>query len=90
MYDIIITILAIIGVFGLVALYYALKRITQYETFIITIQQVIEFATEHMKKVDADGHYESDDETGFFFEELKKIQLMLDDLFDEKMEDTNG
>ena len=86
MYDIIITILAIIGVFGLVALYYALKRITQYETFIITIQQVIEFATEHMKKVDADGHYESDDETGFFFEQLKELQVLFNEIFETEKE----
>ena len=40
-----------------------------------------------MKLVDAKGHYESDDETGFFFKQLKQIQLTLDDIFEEEMED---
>ncbi len=39
-------------------------------------------STKRMKQVDSTGHYESDDETGFFFEQLKQIQLMLDDLFE--------
>ena len=35
-----------------------------------------------MKQVDASGHYESDDETGFFFEQMKQIQNILNDLFE--------
>ena len=35
-----------------------------------------------MKRVDADGHYESDDETGFFFQQLKDIQLLLNNIFE--------
>ena len=62
--------------------YYSLRRITQYEELILEIQQVIKFSTDKMKLVDSKGHYESDDETGFFFEQLKQIQLMLDDLFE--------
>tara|TARA_Y100000310_G_scaffold45389_1_gene42300 strand:+ start:2152 stop:2439 length:288 start_codon:yes stop_codon:yes gene_type:complete len=62
----------------------ALKRINTYEEFIIQFQQVIEYATEQMKKVDADGHYESDDETAFFFKQLKDIQLLLNNIFEEK------
>ena len=66
----------------LVLLRYSLRRITQYEEFILQIQQVIKFSTEKMKLVDAKGHYESDDETGFFFEQLKQIQLSLDAIFE--------
>ena len=40
-----------------------------------------------MKLVDSKGHYESDDETGFFFEQLKQIQLSLDGIFEEGTED---
>ena len=50
-----------------VLLRYSLRRITQYEEFILEIQQVIKFSTEKMKLVDVKGHYESDDETVFFF-----------------------
>ena len=69
-------------------LFYSLRRINQYEELILQIQQVITFSTEKMKQVDANGHYESDDETGFFFEQLKQLQLSLDDIFEtEEIED---
>jgi hypothetical protein len=72
----------IVGLSSSVLLYYSLKRITQYEQLILQIQQVITFSTEKMKQVDARGHYESDDETSFFFEQLKQIQLSLDGIFE--------
>ena len=40
------------------------------------------FSTEKMKLVDSKGHYESDDETGFFFQQLKDLQKLLDDIFE--------
>ena len=73
----------LISIFSSIALFYAMRRINQYENFILKLQQVITFATEKMKQVDSLGHYESDDETGFFFEELKKLQLELDSIFEE-------
>ena len=74
----------LISIVSSTLLYYSLKRITQYEEFILHIQQVIKFSTEKMKLVDSKGHYESDDETGFFFEQLKQIQLSLDGIFEEE------
>ena len=65
-------------------LFYSLRRINQYENLIIEFQQIIQFATEKMKTVDSQGHYESDDETSFFFEQLKQLQLLLDDIFEEE------
>ena len=76
-----------ISVFTSVLTYYSLRRITQYEEFILQIQQVIKFSTEKMKLVDSKGHYESDDETGFFFQQLKQIQLSLDEIFEEETQD---
>ena len=76
-----------ISVFTSVLTYYSLRRITQYEELILQIQQVIKFSTDKMKLVDAKGHYESDDETGFFFKQLKQIQLSLDGIFEEEMQD---
>ena len=35
-----------------------------------------------MKQVDSKGHYESDDETSFFFEQLKNLQTLLTDIFE--------
>ena len=71
----------LISIFTSVLVYYSLRRITQYEELILQIQQVVKFSTEKMKLVDSKGHYESDDETGFFFEQLKSLQVMLDDIF---------
>ena len=77
----------LISLFTSLLVYYSLKRITQYEELILQIQQVIKFSTEKMKLVDSKGHYESDDETGFFFEQLKQIQLSLDGIFEEETQD---
>ena len=74
----------LISIFTSVLVYYSLRRITQYEELILEIQQVIKFSTNKMKIVDAKGHYESDDETGFFFQQLKQIQLSLDGIFEEQ------
>ena len=76
------TILTIIIITLSVTLFYALRRINQYENILIDFQNIIKFASEKLKIVDSKGHYESDDETGFFFEEIKKLQNLLDDLFE--------
>ena len=75
------------SIFTSVLTYYSLRRITQYEELILEIQQVIKFSTDKMKLVDSKGHYESDDETGFFFTQLKQIQLSLDGIFEEETQD---
>ena len=62
--------------------YFSLRRINQYEGFIMEVQRIIEFATTKMKQVDAKGHYESDDETGFFFQQLKELQELLNGIFE--------
>ena len=72
----------IISVFTSLLVYYSLRRITQYEELILEIQQVIKFSTEKMKLVDSKGHYESDDETGFFFKQIKSLQDLLDGVFE--------
>ena len=74
----------LISMVSSILLFYSLRRITQYEELILEIQQVIKFSTEKMKLVDSKGHYESDDETGFFFQQLKQIQLSLDGIFEEE------
>ena len=74
----------LISVVSSTLLFYSLRRITQYEEFILQIQQIITFSTEKMKQVDSRGHYEADDETGFFFQQLKDIQQLLDDIFEQE------
>ena len=77
----------LISTFTSILVYYSLRRITQYEELILEIQQVIKFSTDKMKLVDSKGHYESDDETGYFFQQLKQIQLSLDGIFEEETQD---
>ena len=72
----------LISIVSSTLLFFSLKRINQYEALISQFQQIITFSTEKMKAVDTRGHYESDDETGFFFEQLKQIQLLLDGVFE--------
>lgn len=82
MWVILSVIFFLISVVSSTIVYYSLKRITQYENLITQFQQIITFATEKMKLVDNEGHYESDDETGFFFQQLKDLQLLLDNIFE--------
>ena len=70
--------------------YFSLRRINQYEGLIIEIQNIIEFATTKMKQVDTRGHYESDDETGFFFQQLKELQELLNGIFENEDEENNS
>tara|TARA_R100000008_G_scaffold45669_1_gene26813 strand:+ start:239 stop:529 length:291 start_codon:yes stop_codon:yes gene_type:complete len=63
-------------------LFYALRRIDNYEQFIIQISQIIEYTNDKLKEIDNAGHFESDDEVGFFFEQLKNIQIMLNEIFE--------
>ena len=79
-------ILTLIIIFLCITIFYALRRINQYEDLLLQFQQVISFASAKMKLVDSKGHYESDDETGFFFEEIKKLQTIFDDLFENEKE----
>jgi biopolymer transport protein ExbB/TolQ len=70
-------------------LFFSLRRINQYEDLIVQFQQIISYASERMKLVDAKGHYEADDETGFFFEELKQLQNTLDGIFENEGENVS-
>ena len=72
----------LISVVSSTLLFFSLRRINQYEELILQFQQIVTFATEKMKFVDSSGHYESDDETGFFFKQLKELQLTLDGIFE--------
>ena len=72
----------LVSVVSSTLLFFSLRRINQYENLITQFQQIITFSTEKMKAVDTRGHYESDDETGFFFQQLKDLQTLLDGIFE--------
>ena len=80
----------LISVSSITLVYFSLRRINQYEGLLIEIQNIIEFATTKMKQVDARGHYEADDETGFFFQQLKELQELLNGIFENENEENSG
>ena len=80
----------LISVVSTALVYFSLRRINQYEGLIIEIQKIIEYATTKMKQVDAKGHYESDDETGFFFQQLKELQELLNGIFENEETEENS
>tara|TARA_B100000902_G_scaffold316730_1_gene308153 strand:- start:914 stop:1189 length:276 start_codon:yes stop_codon:yes gene_type:complete len=75
-------VLLVISIFVSILLFYSLRRIGQYEQFLVNIEKVIRYSTERLKQLDNKGSFESDDEIGFFFEEVNKLQKMLDDIFE--------
>ena len=81
----------LISVGSSILVYFSLRRINQYEGLIVEFQNIIEFATTKMKQVDDKGHYESDDETGFFFQQLKELQELLNGIFEnEQVEESSS
>ena len=50
-----------------------------YLIYLDKISKVIEAADAKLKKIDIKGSFESDDEIGFFFKQVKKIQDILNE-----------
>ena len=78
----------LITVFCITVTYFSLKRINEYENLLIQMEQIISFANDKMKNVDDSGHYESDDETSFFFSQLKELQSLLNNIFEVESAET--
>jgi hypothetical protein len=53
--------------------------ITSYENYMKNLSETIDFTNKKLKEIDAKGSFESDDEVGFFFKEMKVLQEMLND-----------
>ena len=49
----------------------------------LQINDKIEYINRQLKLIDEKGTFEADDEVGFFFQELKEIGKLLDELFEE-------
>ena len=45
-----------------------------YRVFILRFQQQVKESDKRIKEIDSKGTFKSDDEVGYFFNELKKIQ----------------
>ena len=74
--------------FGVVS-FYALRRINNYENIILKVNDTIEFINRQLKIIDDKGHFEADDEVGFFFDEMKQLGQELEQLFETEVEDGN-
>ena len=72
----------LISIFSTYALYTAIKRINNLESVLVTIQEIISYSDDRIKILDSTGHFESDDEVGFFFEEVQRLQSIMNDLFE--------
>ena len=67
--------------------YYALKRISNYEIIILNINDTIETIKHQLKLIDDKGHFEADDEVGFFFDGIKQLGKQLEELFETEVDD---
>ena len=79
--------LGIVATFLGVVTFYALRRINAYENIILNISNTIESIKLQLKVIDDKGTFESDDEVGFFFEEVKQLGKDLDNLFETEVEE---
>jgi len=89
-YGIIITILLIIAIYIIRNLLNKNEKqeelnldqmaiLMSYNMYLNQMADIIEYADKKMLEVDARGHYKSDDEVGFFFEQIKLIQSKLNE-----------
>ena len=85
-YIITITLGVVATFFGVVT-FYALRRINAYENIILNISNTIETIKIQLKTIDDKGTFESDDEVGFFFEEIKQLGNQLGELFETEVDD---
>ena len=79
--------LGVIASFLGVVAYYALKRINAYENIILNFNNTIDLIKHQLKLIDERGTFESDDEVGFFFEEIKQLGNQLGELFETEVDD---
>ena len=89
-FQILCAVLSATSLFLTLLVYYSLKRITMYEEIILQINDKIEYVNSQLKLIDEKGTFEADDEVGFFFEELKEIGKLLDNLFEEVEDDASS
>ncbi len=79
--------LGIVATFLGVVTFYALRRINNYENIILNINNTIESIKLQLKVIDNKGTFESDDEIGFFFQEIKQLGNELENLFETEVEE---
>ena len=81
---------ALLGIFTIflgVVIFFALRRINTYENIILNISNTIESIKLQLKTIDDKGTFESDDEVGFFFTEIKQLWKEVESLFETEVEE---
>ena len=87
LHTIITILLGVIASFLGVVTFYALKRINAYEDIILNFNNTIDLIKHQLKLIDQKGTFESDDEVGFFFDEIKQLGEQLEELFETEVDD---
>mgnify|MGYP003977402091 CR=1 FL=1 len=75
--------LSIISAIVITASFFVIRNLIvkneRLEDFISTQSEAIEACAKRLKEVDEKGWFEADDQIGFFFKEVKKIQEALNE-----------
>jgi len=87
LHTIITIVLGIVATFFGVVAFYALRRINTYEQIILNFNNTVDLIKHQLKLIDEKGTFESDDEVGFFFEEIKQLGENLGELFETEVDD---
>ncbi len=77
----------ILALFFAVTTFYSLRRINTYEDLLVEISDKTDFINNQLKQIDHKGTFEADDEVGFFFQELKELNSILNNLFTQEVDD---
>ena len=77
----------ILTLFFAITTFYSLRRINTYEDLLVEISDKTDFINHQLKEIDNKGTFESDDEVGFFFQELKELNSILNNLFTQEVDD---
>ena len=78
--DILLVIFIIADVVGCYIIWNLMKKTEMLETWVETFTQRIEKIQTDLKDIDSTGHFESDDEIGTIFEQIKEVINELDEL----------
>ena len=81
--------LGVVATFLGVVTFYALRRINAYENIILNISNTVESIKLQLRTIDDKGTFESDDEVGFFFQEIKQLGNDLENLFETEVEEND-
>jgi type II secretory pathway pseudopilin PulG len=80
-----VIILSILSIVLLIAIRNILIKVEKYEditldqtTYLQNISNIIRDSQKYLKSLDEKGVFQSDDEVGYFFEQMKEVQKELD------------